>query len=344
MYIYTTNTTKKMPKNAEKYYCEKCDFTCNKKSNYEKHILTKKHKMAEYNQIQPKKCQKMPQEYSCECGKVYSHRASLYNHKKKCTYIEPEVKIDEDEDENENEEDDILCNTKQEETTENNPMTKSEMTNVIQTLVEQNKQLMETIIEKDKNHSIIIEKALDNIGTKTINNINNVNYNINLFLNEQCKDAMNLMDFIDTIKCKLEDLEDIGKLGYVDGISKLFIENLSGMEVTKRPIHCTDLKRKSLYIKNNDEWTKDNNNTEMRKAISKVANKNIKNIDEWRNRNPDHHNVNGSGRKRQQYLDILNESLVTDDNGKKGDKIIKNISAVVSVDKEILKSGELENK
>ena len=163
-------------------------------------------------------------------------------------------------------------------------------------------------------------------------------------MNDQCKDAMSLMDFIDTIKCKLEDLEDIGRLGYVDGISKLFIENLSGMEVTKRPIHCTDLKRKSLYIKNNDEWTKDNNNTEMRKAISKVANKNVQNIDKWRNENPEHHNTNGSGKKRQQYLDILNETLVTDDDGKKGDKIIKNISAVVSIDKEIWKSGELENK
>ena len=336
----------KTPKNAKKHYCEICDFISNKLSEYNRHILTKKHKMAEYNQIQPEKRQKTPEGYSCECGKVYSHRATLYNHKKKCTYIEPEIKIDED----------------------NEPINKNikqEIPDIVTAIMTQNKELMkehkefkellveqhQTLINQQKENqqlqSQLIEavkdgKTINNINN--INNTNNVNYNINLFLNDQCKDAMNLMDFIDTIKCKLEDLEDIGKLGYVDGISKLFIENLSGMEVTKRPIHCTDLKRKSLYIKNNDEWTKDSNNSEMRKAINTVANKNIKNIDEWRNKNPEHHHVNGSGIKKKQYLDILNESLVTDDDGKKGDKIIKNISAVVSIDKEMLKSCELENK
>ena len=211
--------------------------------------------------------------------------------------------------------------------------------------MEQNTQLMETLVEKDKNHSIMMEKAIDNMGTKTINNINNnVNYSFNLYLNDQCKDAMNLTDFVDNIRCKLEDLEDVGRLGYVDGISKLFIENLSGMEINKRPIHCTDLKRKSLYIKNNDEWTKDNNNVEMRKAINKVANKNMNNINKWRDANPDHHQ-NGSGAKQQQYIKMANESQswITDEDGKKGDKIIKNISDVVSFDKGMLKSGELEN-
>ena len=316
----------KTPKNTQKYYCEKCDFTSNKLSEYNRHILTKKHQMVEYNQIQPKKRQKTPEEYSCECGKVYSHRASLFNHKKKCTYIEPEVE--------------------KEETTEDNSISKSEMTIVIQTLMDKTNQLMETIAEKDKNHSIMMEKAIDNMGTKTINNINNnVNYNINLFLNDQCKDAMSLADFIDNMKCQLEDLEDVGRLGYVDGISKLFIENLSGMEINKRPIHCTDLKRKSLYIKNNDEWTKDNNNVEMRKAIDMVANKNMNNINKWRNQNPEHHHVNGSGAKQQQYLKMVNEiqTFATDYDGKKGDKIIKNISDAVSVDRGMLKSGELEN-
>ena len=175
--------------------------------------------------------------------------------------------------------------------------------------------------------------------------MNNVNYSFNLFLNDQCKDAMSLTDFIDNMKCKLEDLEDVGRLGYVDGISKLFIENLSGMEINKRPIHCTDLKRKSLYIKNNDEWTKDNNNVEMRKAIDMVANKNMNNINQWRNQNPEHHHVNGSGAKQQQYLKMVNEiqTFATDYDGKKGDKIIKNISDAVSVDRGMLKSGELEN-
>jgi hypothetical protein len=313
----------KTPKNAKNHYCEICDFTSNKLSEYNRHILTKKHKIAEYNQLQPKKRQKTPEGYSCECGKVYSHRASLYNHKKKCTYLEPEVKEDEN---------------------LNNSEVSNIMKTLVQPLVDQNKQLMET---QQKLQSQLIEavkegKTINNINN--VSNVNNVNYSINVFLNDQCKDAMSLTDFIENIKYQLEDLEDVGRLGYVDGISKLFIENLSGMEVTKRPIHCTDLKRKSLYIKNNDEWTKDNNNTEMRKAINKVANNNMKNIDKWRDANPEHHNI-GSGTKKKQYLDIVTESssFATDDNGKKGDKIIKNISDVVSIDREMLKSGELES-
>jgi hypothetical protein len=268
--------------------------------------------MVEYNQIQPKKPQKTPEEYSCECGKVYSHRASLYNHKKKCTYLEPDLKEDEN-------------------------LKNSEFTNMIKTLVQP------LVDQNQKLHSQLIEAVKEGKTINNINNVNNVNYNINLFLNDQCKDAMSLTDFVDNIRCKLEDLEDIGRLGYVDGISKLFIENLSGMEITKRPIHCTDLKRKSLYIKNNDEWTKDNNNVEMRKAIDKVANKNLNNLNKWRDENPDHQN--GFGAKQQQYIKMSNEiqTFATDDNGKKGDKIIKNISDAVSLDKGMLKFGELEN-
>jgi len=342
MLTYINNlSTEKMPKNAEKYYCEKCDFTTCKLSNYEKHLLTKKHKSTENQQNQQEKCQKMPNNYVCECGKTYKERTGLWKHKKKCTYLEPEFKEDEN-------------------------LKNSEVSNIMKTLVQplvdQNNKLMETIAENEKKkeqqqlqqqeenqklQSQLIEavkegKTINNINN--VSNVNNVNYSINVFLNDQCKDAMSLTDFIETIKYQLEDLEDVGRLGYVDGISKLFIENLSGMEVTKRPIHCTDLKRKSLYIKNNDEWTKDNNNTEMRKAINKVANNNMKNIDKWRDANPEHHNV-GSGTKKKQYLDIVTESssFATDDNGKKGDKIIKNISDVVSIDREMLKSGELES-
>ena len=323
----------KTPKNTQKFYCENCDFGCSRFAEYKRHLDTKKHKSTEIEQIEQEKHQKTPNIYVCECGKEYKARNSLWYHKKKCTYLEPEVKEDEN-------------------------LDNSEASNIIKTLVDQNNKLMETIAENEKKKELqheenqklqsqLIEavkegKTINNINN--VSNVNNVNYSINVFLNDQCKDAMSLTDFIDNIKYQLEDLEDVGRLGYVDGISKLFIENLSGMEVTKRPIHCTDLKRKSLYIKNNDEWTKDNNNSEMRKAINKVANNNMKNIDKWRDANPEHHNT-GSGTKKKQYLDIVTESssFATDDNGKKGDKIIKNISDVVSIDREMLKSGELES-
>jgi hypothetical protein len=316
-----------MPKNAKIYYCEICDFTSNKQSNYEKHILTKKHKMAEYNQIQPKKCQKTPEEYSCECGKVYSHRASLYNHKKKCTYIEPGVEIDEDKEP-------INKNMKRD--------TPDMVTTILthhQELMKENKEFKELLVNQQKENQKLqgqlIEAVKDGNG-KTINNINNnVNYNINVFLNDQCKDAMNLMDFIETIKCKLENLEDVGKLGYVDGISKLFIENLSDMEVTKRPIHCTDFKRKSLYIKNNDEWTKeDSTGTKMERAIRQMAGKGVKKLPDWQKTNPDYNVLTSNTHTK--YMGICNNLMGGADDAedeRNFKKITKKIANEVILDK-----------
>ena len=328
--------TEKLQKVATKYYCEKCDYNTSRLSSYNKHLTTAKHLG---KQKETQKLQKVAENYNCDyCDKIYRSRSSLWKHKQKCMLIDTYNNVEQTED----------------------PKTVSNLTTIVETLVGQNNKLMETIAENEKKkeqqqlqqqqenqqlQSQLIEAVKEGKTINNINNVNNVNYSFNLFLNDQCKDAMSLTDFIDNMKCKLEDLEDVGRLGYVDGISKLFIENLSGMEINKRPIHCTDLKRKSLYIKNNDEWTKDNNNVEMRKAIDMVANKNMNNINKWRNQNPEHHHVNGSGAKQQQYLKMVNEiqTFATDYDGKKGDKIIKNISDAVSVDRGMLKSGELEN-
>jgi len=328
--------TEKLQKVATKYYCEKCDYNTSRLSSYNKHLTTAKHLG---KQKETQKLQKVAENYNCDyCDKIYRSRSSLWKHKQKCMLIDTYNNVEQTED----------------------PKTVSNLTTIVETLVGQNNKLMETIAENEKKkeqqqlqqqqenqqlQSQLIEAVKEGKTINNINNVNNVNYSFNLFLNDQCKDAMSLTDFIDNMKCKLEDLEDVGRLGYVDGISKLFIENLSGMEINKRPIHCTDLKRKSLYIKNNDEWTKDNNNVEMRKAIDMVANKNMNNINQWRNQNPEHHHVNGSGAKQQQYLKMVNEiqTFATDYDGKKGDKIIKNISDAVSIDRGMLKSGELEN-
>jgi hypothetical protein len=185
----------------------------------------------------------------------------------------------------------------------------------------------------------LIEKLSDNVGSKTINNINNVNtinmnYNVNVFLNDQCKDAINLVDFVNNVQCQLKDLENVGKIGYVDGISQIFIDNLSVMDVDKRPIHCTDLKRKSMYIKDKNEWIKDDNNTEVKKAINIITKKNIDNIDKWRLL----HIKSPHDSNQSRYRSMCNESLIADDDGKHKEKILKNIGDAVPLDKGVIKT------
>ena len=318
--------TKKTPKNAKKYSCKKCAFECCKMSDYQRHITTRKHQM---ETLETKKTPKNDNIFQCDCGQVYKHRSGLWKHSKKCTFV------------NNSTEDNELDKTINKVEPEKKKSDKEEIEKLISKKIAEQQEENNKIFEQTNK---ILEKLSDNIGPNTINNINNINtinmnYNINVFLNDQCKDAINLIDFINNVQCQLKDLENVGKIGYVDGISKIFIENLSGMEVTKRPIHCTDLKRKSMYIKDNNEWKKDNNNNQVKKAINIITKKNIDNIDKWRSLNiKDAHDRNQS-----QYIGICNQSLVTDDNGKMKEKIIKNIGDTVALDKDVIKTTIEEN-
>jgi len=316
--------TKKSPKISKQFICNTCDYICCKPSEFNKHLSTNKHKI-----LQNPTLDATPKVYLCKCGKQYKHSSTLYAHKKSCNKCNDNNKISDMDDNNK--------------AVDNTPHSTS-------TAYE--KQLLEqsTIISNLTNLvTTMLEKMSDKIGNNTINNINNnnhisnnVNYNITLFLNDQCKDAMNLSDFVKNIHCQIQDLEYMGKEGYVAGISKMLIDNLSNLEVTKRPIHCTDVKRKSMYIKKDNEWKKDDKNEEVRKAITQVANKNIQNIECWRVQNLDQtgNSVTGGSAKRQQYLSIVGESLDTDDDGKKCDKILKNLGDAVLLDKNVIESNQ----
>ena len=301
------------------FECTNCDYRCSNKKDYNKHLLTRKHNIATQSY--------MLSQFVCEyCKKEYKDRTGLWRHKKKCCITQ------------DGEQNNYNNNNKLSDNTPHSTSTAYE------------KQLLEqsTIISNLTNLvTTMLEKMSDKIGNNTINNINNinhisnnVNYNITLFLNDQCKDAMNLSDFVKNIHCQIQDLEYTGKEGYVAGISKMLIDNLSNLEVTKRPIHCTDVKRKSMYIKKDNEWKKDDKNEEVRKAITQVANKNIQNIEGWRVQNMDQtgNSTTGGSAKRQQYLSIVGESLDTDDDGKKCDKILKNVGEAVLLDKNVIES------
>ena len=301
--------TENNAKNAIKIYCEKCVFICFKKSNYEKHCLTRKHQN-NYNELH-KKEQKMPKKYYCNCGKEYNYRQGLYTHRKICNNksIDP-IPINEKYDNSEN------CNN------ENTILNEIDIKSLILELVKSNTELQQQMLEVCKNSNTTINS-----------HNNNKTFNIQVFLNEKCKDAMNIMDFVDSMNLQLSDLEELGELGYVEGISRQMIRKLSELDVYKRPIHCSDLKRETVYIRDNGVWEKETiTYDKLRKAIKYVTIKNGYLLEPWRKANPQC--MNNQHPLNDVYLQIMNQAM-----GGKGEfvdsenKIIKKISKVITIDK-----------
>ena len=248
-------TNKKTPKNAGHFSCKVCNFECFKQSDFDRHILTAKHKRLTNTN---KKTPKNATAFSCICGKTYKHHSSLCKHKKICHHMNNSIVIQE----NQNEKPSVMDII-------------SQNKDIMDALVLQNEELMKknseltnTIIKQ----SNTIQEMVPKIGNNnTTNNNNTNNFNLQVFLNEDCKEAINFSDFIKQIQVSFEDVENQAESGYVKGISKLFIENLQGLGTHKRPIHCTDKKRKTLYIKENDEWDKEGSQDTLKNGIQEVT-------------------------------------------------------------------------
>jgi len=237
----------KTPKNPKIFVCEKCNYKSSNKKDYGKHLLTTKHKMERLEQV---KTPKIPKRYTCSCGKTYKVASGLWKHKKKCPQINNTVVVQE------NQEDkpsmmDIISQNKE----------------IVDLLVLQNEELK----RQNKEQSNTIRELIPKIGNNNTTNNNNNQFNLQVFLNEDCKDAINFSDFIKQIQVSFEDIENQAESGYVKGISKLFIESLQGLGRHKRPIHCTDKKRKTLYIKENDEWDKEGSQDTLKKGIQEIT-------------------------------------------------------------------------
>ena len=300
------------PKIAKKFVCNKCDYKCSKHSDYVKHLLTLKHKNDDADDILDDA--KLATQYFCECGKEYKHRQGLWKHKKTCN-------------KNNDDEPEILSKNV------NNDLLQKD--NLIEYLIKENaefKTLIIELIKKDNNSNNNISN--NTISNNTINS-NNKTFNLSLFLNETCKDALNIGEFVDSIKVQLTDLETFGHSGYVEGVSKILIKNLNELETCKRPIHCSDFKREVLYIKDDNKWSKENDDKlVIKKAIRDVSNKNIKQITEWTNLNPDC--KKSESRKNDQYLKIVMNSMSGGSNEEQCnnvEKIIKNITKSVIIEK-----------
>ena len=325
-----------MPKNAEKYKCEHCNFICSKQSNYDTHMLTAKHQMlTNANKKMPKNAEK----FMCSCGKEYKQAPSLTRHKKNCNY----VNNDESEDEREDESwDEPVIATAQ-------PVDISTQSNIIlellrenkefkQLVVDQNKQLHENQIQNTEMQSQMVEmfKEGKTINNNTTNN-NNQRFNLNFFLNDTCKDAMNITDFLGNLDVNIDELEYIGNHGYVSGMTKMIMSRLKDMDVTKRPIHCTDVKREIMYIKDKDEWCRDTDElVKLRRILSNISMSNYRSVANWRTAHPDSEvmdsrNYNFCYKMMRAILGDAEEEQIRLDN-----KIIKTFAKDLFVNKNVV--------
>jgi hypothetical protein len=295
-------TDKKVAKVANIFCCDICDYYTSKKFNLSKHLTTHKQEILTNTDKNTDNLVAKVAKFNCECGKIYKHRQSLFTHRKKCK-INFKHSI--------------------------NLQDKNEL---LDYLLSENKEFKEML--KEQNNFIIQNIKLNSNTNNLLNsniNSNNKSFNLNLFLNETCKNAMNIMDFVDSIKLQISDLEKVGELGYVEGISKIIINNLKSLDVTERPVHCSDMKREVLYVKDDDKWEKEETeNPKIKRAIKCIANKNISLIPEWKQKYPDC--TNSNSKKSDIINKIIIESMETDK--EKTDKIIKKIVKEVGIYKE----------
>ena len=308
----------------QKFICNYCDFKCYNKNDYNRHNLTMKHKrLTETYKIIDTNTdiitKKTPRKYICNCGKDYLHRQSLFNHKKNCESLLNIQKND------------------NEQTAEIKMDDNKKLTDIIFEVMKQNQEFQKLILEQNK--QIIELSNKNNITTNysNITNSNNKTFNLNMFLNEKCKDALNINEFVDSLKISFADLENIGENGFVNGISKIFVNGLKSLDVYKRPIHCSDLKRETMYLKEDNIWEKDNENKDrLKKAVKMIAHKNMLKIGDWKQSNPQY--KNSDSKKNDLYLKMLIGTAGPtnkEDEIAHYEKIIKNIAKEVTIDKEI---------
>lgn len=314
------------------YYCKQCDHYSYRKYNFERHLLSAKHKRfktdykiehIEVNGVNKKIIIK-GKNFECKCGKKYNHQTNLIRHKKTNCKLK-----DNDKNSGYNE----IVNYIENEKNQTNQIIKNnenEITykEIIMTLINENKEMRKTISE--------IVPKVGNTTNNTTNITNNANFNLNIFLNEHCKDALNIDDFIKNIEVSLSNLLLTKDKGLIEGISNIFIENMNKLSLYERPLHCTDLKRETLYIKQ-DEWKKDKDNSIVKNAIKRVSQIQTKHVNKWSEQNPE---FLKKPEKQEEFIKLVKN--VSDDIDDKQDKIIKKICKNIYINDKII--NEIENE
>ena len=313
-----------------KFVCEECDYVTSKKSSYAKHLTTLKH----VNTINTMKYNDKSnfikeKEYICECGHKYKHNASLFNHKKKCKKTADVKNKDEG-----------ISEASISGASISEGGISDASSNIIQLLIKESSEFKNIILEMVKSNTDIQKQMLDVcknsnsvVNTNSHNNTttNNKIFNLQLFLNEECKDAMNMSDFINSIEIKASDLVNIGKKGYIEGMSNIIIKQLNDTDINKRPVHCSDAKRETLYVKEVNKWEKETQETkQMLSAVRGVNKKNYQMLHKWKETHPDC--LNSKSSQSDEYMKIV--SKVMDGDEENINKVIKKVAKEVIIEKE----------
>ena len=299
------------PKIALNFTCTICDYKCSKHFDFNKHLLTAKHKNRTILNDFEQNVEKSSKKYTCvNCHKNYNARNSLWYHQKTCNVVEKSTSLVVKEHTNDKDQ-------------------------LILMLVKQNAEL----IKETSDFKSIVMKVLEN-GTNNNNSHNTTNshnkaFNLQFFLNETCKHAMNINDFVESIKLQVSDLENVGEIGFVEGISNIIVKNLNALDITQRPVHCIDKKRETIYIKDENIWEKDESQCKMRKMIKRVVSKNQRLIPKFKEKYPDYNK--SYSKTSDKYNKLIIESMggSGDNDAEKEDKIIRNIAKNVVVDKSV---------
>lgn len=300
----------------KRYVCEKCDYSTCHFGHWKKHMATKKHVSRCFQNVSKVETQKVPKsttkKYCCpNCDKVYKSRSGLYKHSQTCVEIVPEPELE----------------------TENQIVSSEDqtfMTTCMQTMMAMMKEM-----RAEKEERMKMREQMSELIPKVGNNNNN-RININVFLNENCKDAINMSEFLEGIKVQLQDLEYVKNNSLQDGITQIFVNELKQLETCKRPIHCTDVKRETLYIKDEGDWSKEKPREKLQQGFRDVAHQYRKAISEWEEKNP---NWNNNEKLRDEYISLVQKTY-KDTYGSSENKIIKTIAKETQIDTSTLTSDD----
>ena len=279
---------------SNKFCCKKCNYFTSRKSQYDRHLLTLKHeKITNDNNLE----QKVPNEFICECGKKYNYLSGLSRHRKTCKGEKKETAIIENEE-------------------------NVDYKSMFFEIIKKNNEFQDLLMKQSQQISELIPKV-----GNTINSNNKQKFNINVFLNEKCKDALSMDEFIDKIEVSMKNLLTTKEKGQVNGISNIIMENMNKLSLYERPLHCTDKKRETLYVKNN-EWEKDDNKEHINKALKKVESKQLKNLNVWLEEHPNYMN---NPSEQEEFAKLMSECGKSIEDGR--EKIIKKLCDNVYIEK-----------